>query len=172
VVVVIGHSIHTKQDKAMTSQFHPSANHSQVGIKPEQLDEIISAILSGKYSWACFLLLRCTGYNPLDYIPYRTSNRLLKENSQISKSSKSETKPVLSKITDLDHLEVVRDKRVGVRGGSVSEALSEFYPHPKGFIPEAKEGQELSQPTVECLPSSNQRFFAGFKTRLFNFAGK
>jgi hypothetical protein len=153
----------------MNSQFHP-ANHSQVGIKPEQLDEIISAILAGKYSWACFLLLRCTGYNPLDYIPYRTSNRLLKENSQIGKSSKSETKSVLSKISDLDHLELVRDKQVGVGGGSVTEDFSELYADMRGFVPEAKEGQYLSQPTVECLPISDQRFFAGFKTRLFNFA--
>jgi hypothetical protein len=131
----------------MNSQFHNSASHSQVGIKPEQLDEIISAILSGKYSWACFLLLRCTGYNPLDYIPYRTSNRLLKENSQISKSSQSETKSVLGKIADLDYLEVARDKRAGVRGG---------------FVPEVKEGVDVQ----------NQGFFAGCKTGLFNFAGE
>ncbi len=153
----------------MTSQFHSSANHSQVGIKPEQLEEIISAILAGKYSWACFLLLRCTGYNPLDYIPYRTSNRLLKENSQISKSSKSETKSALGKIADLDHLEVVRDKRAGVRGGYVSLAFSELYAAPRGFGLEVKEGQCLSTPTVD-IP--NQGFFSGFKTRLFNFAGK
>jgi hypothetical protein len=157
----------------MNSQFHPSASPSQVGIKPEQLDEIISAILAGKYSWACFLLLRCTGYNPLDYIPYRTSNRLLKENSQISKSSKSETKSALGKIVDLDHLEVVREKRAGVRGGSVTEALSELHPDTLGFVPEVNgEGQYLSAPTVGCLPISNQGFFAGFKTRLFNFTGK
>jgi hypothetical protein len=139
----------------MNSQFHHSANHSQVGIKPEQLDEIISAILSGKYSWACFLLLRCTGYNPLDYIPYRTSNRLLKENSQISKSNKSETKSAMSKIADLDYVEVVREKRAGVRGG---------------FVPEVNgEGQNISAPTVDV---QSQGFFAGFKTRLFNFAGE
>jgi len=131
----------------MNSQFHNSASHSQVGIKPEQLDEIISAILSGKYSWACFLLLRCTGYNPLDYIPYRTSNRLLKENSQISKSSQSETKSALGKIADLDYLEAARDKRAGVRGG---------------FVPEVKEGVDVQ----------NQGFFAGFQTGLFNFAGE
>ena len=131
----------------MNSQFHNSASHSQVGIKSEQLDEIISAILSGKYSWACFLLLRCTGYNPLDYIPYRTSNRLLKENSQISKSSQSETKSALGKIADLDYLEVARDKRAGVRGG---------------FAPEVKEGIDVQ----------NQGFFAGFQTGLFNFAGE
>ena len=156
----------------MNSQLHHSANHSQVGIKPEQLDEIISAILAGKYSWACFLLLRCVGHNPLDYIPYRTSNRLLKENSQISKPSKPETKSALGKIADLDYLEVVRDKRAGVRGGSVTETWSELYSDPKDFVLEAKEGQDLSAPTVECLPISNQRFFTGFKTHWCNFASE
>lgn len=154
----------------MTSQFHHSANHSQVGIKPEQLDEIIAAILAGKYSWACFLLLRCTGYNSLDYIPYRTSNRLLKENSQISKSSKSETKSALGKIADLDHLEVVRDKRAGVRGGYVSQAVSELYADPRGFGSEVNaEGQNILAPAVDVR---NQGFFAGLKTRLFSFADK
>ncbi|MEG4519544.1 MULTISPECIES: HetP family heterocyst commitment protein [unclassified Microcoleus] len=153
----------------MTSQFHNSANHSQVGIKPEQLDEIISAILAGKYSWACFLLLRCTGYNPLDYIPYRTSNRLLKENSQISKSSKSETKPALGKIADLDYVEVVREKRAGVRGGYVTEALGELHSHTRVFGLEVKEEPCLSTPTVDV---PHQGFFAGLKTRWLNFAGE
>jgi hypothetical protein len=153
----------------MNSQFNHSANHSQVGIKPEQLDEIISAILAGKYSWACFLLLRCTGYNPLDYIPYRTSNRLLKENSQIRQS---ETQPALSKIADLDYVEVVREKRAGVRGGYVTQALTELYRDPRGCGLEVKEGQYLSPPTVECLPIPSQRFFAEFKTSLFNFTGE
>ncbi|MEG4009996.1 HetP family heterocyst commitment protein [Microcoleus sp. Pol11C1] len=153
----------------MNSQFHHSANHSQVGIKPEQLDEIISAILAGKYSWACFLLLRCTGYNPLDYIPYRTSNRLLKENSQISKSSKSETKSALGKIADLDHLEVVREKQAGVRGGYVTEAFSELHSDTRGLGLEVKEGPCLSTPTVDV---PHQGFFATLKTRWLNFAGE
>jgi len=156
----------------MTSQFHHSANHSQVGIKPEQLDEIVSAILGGKYSWACFLLLRCTGYNPLDYIPYRTSNRLLKENSQISKSSKSETKPALGKIADLDYVEVVREKRAGVRGGDAIQIGSELHSDTRGFGLEVQEGQYLSMPKVEYLPIPSQGFCAGFKTRLLNLAGK
>jgi hypothetical protein len=151
----------------MTSQFHHSANHSQVGIKPEQLDEIIAAILAGKYSWACFLLLRCTGYNPLDYIPYRTSNRLLKENSQMRKS---ETQPTLSKIADLDYVEVVREKPVGVQGGDAIQICSELHSDTAGFVAEAGgEGSNILAPAVDV---QNQGFFAGFKTRLFNFAGK
>ena len=154
----------------MNSQFHHSANPSQVGIKPEQLDEIISAILAGKYSWACFLLLRCTGYNPLDYIPYRTSNRLLKENTEIYKSSKSETKSALGKIADLDYLEVARDKRAGVRGGYLTPALSELYSDTAGFVAQVGgEGSNISAPAVDV---QNQGFFPGLKTRWLNFAGK
>jgi hypothetical protein len=151
----------------MTSQFHHSANHSQVGIKPEQLDEIIAAILAGKYSWACFLLLRCAGYNPLDYIPYRTFNRLLKENSQIRKS---ETQPGLSKIADLDYVEVVREKRAGVRGGDAIGICSELHSDTAGFVAEVGgEGSNILAPTVDV---HNQEFFPGFKRRWFNRAGQ
>jgi hypothetical protein len=56
-----------KLDKAMTT---------------EQFTQVVDAILEGKYSWACVLILRFAGYNPLHYIPYRTYNRLLKDNSE------------------------------------------------------------------------------------------
>jgi hypothetical protein len=49
-------------------------------INNEQIEEIIKAIIAGKYSWACVLLLRFSGYNPMEYIPYRTYIRLLKNN--------------------------------------------------------------------------------------------
>ena len=64
---------------------HDIAGHSgypDTKINPEQFDQLIEAILAGKYSWACVLMLRFVGYNPLHYIPYRTYNRLLKENSR------------------------------------------------------------------------------------------
>jgi hypothetical protein len=48
----------------------------------EQFEQVVEAILAGKYSWACLLILRFGGYNPLHYIPYRTYNRLMKENRQ------------------------------------------------------------------------------------------
>ena len=60
-------------------------------IKSEQFNQIVEAILEGKYSWACVLLLRFAGYNPLHYIPYRTYNRLAKENDQSNKPIRSET---------------------------------------------------------------------------------
>jgi hypothetical protein len=47
-------------------------------IRLEQFNQVVEAIIEGKYSWACVLMLRFTGYNPGDYIPYRTYNRLLK----------------------------------------------------------------------------------------------
>lgn len=46
----------------------------------EPIHQIVKAILEGKYSWACVLILRFYGYNPLHYIPYRTYQRLLKQN--------------------------------------------------------------------------------------------
>lgn len=52
----------------------------------EQFTQVIEAILAGKYSWACLLILRFAGYNPLHYIPYRTFNRLVKENTPSRKS--------------------------------------------------------------------------------------
>ncbi|MGM3308575.1 HetP family heterocyst commitment protein [Anabaena sp. WFMT] len=64
-------------------------------INTEQIEQIVKAIISGKYSWACVLLLRFSGHNPIDYIPYRTYIRLLKNNcllggSQQNKTSKKE----------------------------------------------------------------------------------
>ena len=63
-------SSHSKLDKVMTS---------------EQFNQIIEAILDGKYSWACVLILRVAGYNPLHYIPYRTYKRLVKDHRQASR---------------------------------------------------------------------------------------
>jgi hypothetical protein len=113
----------------MNNQFSYSRTNIEQSIKPEQLTQIIEAILDGKYSWACFLLLRCAGYNPCDYLPYRTYHRLVKENSAIGDSSKSDfkasvkkmdckdsVKPV-SKIKDLPHLEEVGKEQSQVRGG-------------------------------------------------------
>lgn len=62
----------------------------------EQLNQIVEAILAGKYSWACVLILRFAGYNPLQYIPYRTYNRLLKENGQLGRVSKNQTDTINS----------------------------------------------------------------------------
>ena len=56
----------------------------------EQFNQVINAILAGKYSWACVLTLQFAGYDPLHYIPYRTYNRLMKEHSR-GKKNKSDS---------------------------------------------------------------------------------
>jgi hypothetical protein len=68
-------TLNNKLDKAMTT---------------EQFTQVVDAILEGKYSWACVLILRFAGYNPLHYIPYRTYNRLMKEHSEVSKRNHGE----------------------------------------------------------------------------------
>ncbi|MBX9256870.1 HetP family heterocyst commitment protein [Desmonostoc muscorum CCALA 125] len=65
-------------------------------INNEQIEQILKAIIAGKYSWACVLILRFAGYNPIDYIPYRTYIRLLKNNCLVenSKLNQSDSKAV------------------------------------------------------------------------------
>ncbi|MDM9382865.1 HetP family heterocyst commitment protein [Chlorogloeopsis sp. ULAP01] len=118
-------------------------NNFDKSINPEQLDQVVEAILAGKYSWACVLMLRFAGYNPLHYIPYRTYNRLIKENSQIKRASQqrnenlklaalpsekktdsSKSQSCLSKIKDLAYLEVVGKKKTEIRGGSSDRWLA------------------------------------------------
>lgn len=63
--------------------YQQNANSQSQNVKKinnEQIEQIIKAIIAGKYSWACVLLLRFSGYNPMEYIPYRTYIRLLKNN--------------------------------------------------------------------------------------------
>ena len=96
----------------------------------DQFNQIVDAILSGKYSWACLLILRFSGYNPLHYIPYRTYNRLMKSNreqtrqqpqtsaslSSSSQSSRSKSKSAY-KLKDLQYLEDLEHQSVQVKGG-------------------------------------------------------
>lgn len=65
---------------------NPSSNQRDKAMSEEQFNQVIEAILAGKYSWACVLILRFAGYNPLHYIPYRTYNRLMKDNNQGEKN--------------------------------------------------------------------------------------
>ena len=57
----------------------------------KQVEEVIKAILARKYSWACVLILRFHGYDPIDYIPYRTYIRLLKDNYQVQNTDTKNT---------------------------------------------------------------------------------
>jgi len=74
----------------MTQQFPFNKSKMDRAMSPEQFNQVVDAILAGKYSWACVLILRFAGYNPLHYIPYRTYNRLMKENCQIDTATKAE----------------------------------------------------------------------------------
>jgi len=102
-------------------------------MKPEQFTQVIEAILEGKYSWACVLILRFAGYNPLHYIPYRTYNRIVKDNTRSKQQSSSPpnsgtaenykaninstARRHLHAITDLSHLTPVPEETIPVRGG-------------------------------------------------------
>ena len=118
----------------MTQQISYLRARSDKAISPEQFNQIIEAILAGKYSWACVLLLRFSGYNPLQYIPYRTYNRLLKENCQIGRATHPEPDSINAeqsrindqsstrKITDLGYLEVVSDQHPKGKGENLDFA--------------------------------------------------
>ncbi len=97
----------------------------------KEFEGIIEAILAGKYSWACVLILRVAGYNPLHYIPYRTYNRLIKDNclakpkaeSQNNKVSTNKSNPNFSKseskgIRDLSYLEKADHQESQIVGGA------------------------------------------------------
>ncbi|MBE9207490.1 HetP family heterocyst commitment protein [Nostoc sp. LEGE 06077] len=71
-------------------------------INTEQVEQIVKAIIAGKYSWACVLMLRFSGYNPIDYIPYRTYIRLLKNNYLLEGTKQKELKDSEQKIGVFD----------------------------------------------------------------------
>lgn len=129
--------------KTMNQNMSSNSSSLDKKIHPEQFDRVVEAILAGKYSWACVLMLRIAGYNPLHYIPYRTYNRLLKENSQVNKANKQQSENpkvtnissdkrsdekvasgCLSKIKDLAYLEVVGKQNAEVRGGNLNQCLT------------------------------------------------
>jgi hypothetical protein len=116
----------------MTGRVFYSQNPSGTdkAMPPEHFKQVVEAIVAGKYSWACVLILRFTGYNPLHYIPYTTYNRLLKENCNLKQPLKrSEAEPedqplpsesCLSQLKDLTYLELLDQQSTPVNGGSCS----------------------------------------------------
>lgn len=109
---------------------HPISNHQSKLDKTmtkEQFEQVVEAILSGKYSWACVLILRFAGYNPLHYIPYRTYNRLIKENSCSKKfqcqkfadeGKHNQSKKLATKIEDLSYEELADFQEIkAINGG-------------------------------------------------------
>ena len=69
-------------------------------INAQQVEQIVNAIITGKYSWACVLILRFAGSNPLDYIPYRTYIRLIRNDYLLS--SFQQKKPGIKKVEMLE----------------------------------------------------------------------
>lgn len=133
----------------MNSPFNDNVRLDKV-MSTEQFTQVIEAILDGKYSWACVLILRFAGYNPLHYIPYRTYNRLIKDhcnnfrsaspqmpNSEIEEDidrclADERAKPQMAtstgKIKDLSHLELVGRSQAQIQGGCVKMWLrSRFF---------------------------------------------
>lgn len=103
----------------------------------DQFNQVVNAILDGKYSWACVLILRFAGYNPLHYIPYRTYNRLMKDNSASSRTkqegnqqdydSRSLTlQDCLNQLEDLGYLEPLNEQAASMRGGCSVRYLHSF----------------------------------------------
>ena len=97
----------------------------------DQFDRVVDAIASGKYSWACLLILRFAGYNPLHYIPHRTYNRLMKSYRE-NKLEQVEQIPVAhrnqditakkpksdQKLRDLSYLKEIDRRSERVKGGT------------------------------------------------------
>jgi len=94
----------------------------------ENFNQIIDAILAGKYSWACVLILQSAGYDPVDYIPYRTYNRLIKNNciaasstqarkqqKHCSSAKNKQNDQSISEIQDLKYLKPMQKE--SVKGG-------------------------------------------------------
>ena len=108
----------------MSAQYSYSSSKVTKTMSEEQFEQILDAILSGKYSWACVLILRFAGYNPLHYIPYRTYNRLTKDNRSNSQSQQNKTclqsnlnNESVTQIHDLTYLEPISEVSHGVSGG-------------------------------------------------------
>lgn len=117
----------------MVSSTHLNQNEQQ-SMSTEQFNQVVGAILDGKYSWACVLILRFAGYNPLHYVPYRTYNRLMKDNGQFHRSATKSRKKTRNNrttkvseaqrkalIVDLNHYEEVPDHASQINGGYCSQ---------------------------------------------------
>jgi hypothetical protein len=122
----------------MTQQVASSSANFYKAMRYEQFKQVVEAIAAGKYSWACVLLLWFSGYNPLRYIPYRTYNRLVKENRKEDTDNTTTPNEIypqrdginaqpmignsLSKSTqikDLAFVETMDKKEVSLRGGNL-----------------------------------------------------
>jgi hypothetical protein len=121
----------------MNYQFSSSNQNMDKVMTTEQFNQVVEAISAGRYSWACVLILRFAGYNPLHFIPYRTYSRLLKENSLVSNpllANKKQMQPRTQspinsplssrQIKDLDYLEPCAKTEGNINGGYLALPIS------------------------------------------------
>lgn len=115
------------------SQQIPSNTKLDKVMSLDQFNQVVEAILAGKYSWACVLILRFAGYNPLHYIPYRTYIRLVKDHYQNEHSSSAKADEqkkssarykCISKVEDLNYLEEVEKQHKEIQGGVIAQWLN------------------------------------------------
>ena len=72
----------------MTQSYSRPSKMGSIANDEDSFSDVIAAISEGKYSWACVLILKSAGYNPLHYMPYRTYNRIIKANLNLGKRQK------------------------------------------------------------------------------------
>ncbi len=89
-------------------------------MSPEQFKQVVEAITEGRYSWACVLILRFAGYNPIHFIPHRTYSRLLKESRMfaIESSNSAARSSSSAQIKDLTYVEAIESHESSPHGGS------------------------------------------------------
>ncbi|NEO70092.1 HetP family heterocyst commitment protein, partial [Moorena sp. SIO3H5] len=118
-------------------------------LDPDKISLIEEAIRDHKYSWACVLMLRCLGLNPLEYIPSRTYCRLRRDNEKMDSLNQATTDSLkqdrenaalsnvsvaqkcLRNIKDLDYAKPLDSRSQLVQGGSQEQwfnnKLQKFY---------------------------------------------
>ena len=126
-------------------------------IDSKKFELIVAAINAGKYSWACLLILRFTGYNPLHYIPYRTYSRLMKNNSQKTSLNQLQENCINQKqksVADKSGKVSLPQPYYKINDLSYSEVVSQ------SETKEVKGGQKVYLPTDWDLSQSTFDFFA------------
>lgn len=110
----------------MVSQFQKENTRA---MSEEQFCQVVDAILNGKYSWACLLILKFAGYNPLHYIPYRTYNRLMKEHSspELQRAAKERKRERSVMVSNLPHETSLDMTSSRVHGGCGTFSLLDLY---------------------------------------------
>ncbi|NEP32160.1 MULTISPECIES: HetP family heterocyst commitment protein [Moorena] len=107
-------------------------------LDPEKISLIEEAIRDRKYSWACVLMLRYLGLNPLEYIPSRTYCRLRRDNEKMDslnpattdslKQDREDAQKCLRNIKDLDYAKPLDSRSQLVQGGSKEQWFNKKLP--------------------------------------------